>query len=1107
VSLSPGHPTPLPPESDSPRIIAIRKVVEQCMSRRAAGEALGDQSIVASHTELMPELGRELALLSLIERAKSRSGSRSDARFGPRPSDQPSTPEAPIGYDFIREIHRGGQGVVHEAVQRATGRRVAVKVQHESLLPGSTSVDRFEREVEILAQLDHPNIVGVIDSGVHMGRPYYVMDFVDGCPLDEHLAAASLDVRSLMALFEKISAAVAAAHVRGVIHRDLKPANILVDQTGEPRLVDFGLARMSASPEHERRTMSGQFLGSFPWASPEQASGNPSKIDVRSDVYSLGVVLFQMLTGVLPYRLPSLAGGEGTGGLREALAVIASVAPTRPSAARKGLNPDIDTIVLKCLNKEPARRYQSAAELTEDIRRHLEHRPISARPNSVAYQLRRFARRNRVLVVAAAAVALALTIGSISTLVQLGRARAAERVAESRRAQAERQAYQTSIFAAEAALKAFDGRTARALLAAAPIDRHGWEWGYLNTQADQSVLINTSPEPVAFLQTLGDHGALLAFGKSGTLRRTDTRAGTTTWATMIGTPYAMATSLEGRRAAVSVGNGVVVVDTETGAIIRRTALTQTIDISSIALSGDGTRLVMAGRDTFGIQICQTDSGTPIVQSSELFSHVRSVDITPDGSRVASVEIPDLVVRAADTLKVLFTCPLGSAKFGGIASTVISPDGKLVAVTRIENILLFSMEDGHRLGVLRGHTQFVTDLRFTPDGTSLISCSQDATVRVWDLATQVCTRVLLGHTEQPQSACFDPGTGMIFSASPKEPGPRAWPPIAGSISLPIESVVSGHGLGFAPEVDGSIYKLRDDDVVRINPTASNTPLAPPLVIGSWSNVMPDRTGRFVSVAGDDQTLSIWDLHSAKRISTCIRPSTDQRPSSRNASDKPYSLSTDGRLVAMLPKRTNDQSLADRRPALILEPSTGRELLIEIPGGAGGVTFASGGRDVVTAGFDWAVRVWDSSTGAERFVLEMADAEHRNVAMAACPNSRLLATGDQVGNIRVWDLADGRALAVCGQSGSTTPPPTSPTLALAFSPDGLRVVAGGVDGTIHLYDTQTGDKLLAIRGLTSFVDDLRFSPDGRWLLSSMHEGETRVWDGGAGKPPAPQSHPAK
>lgn len=352
----------------------------------------------------------------------------------PRQDELP-TKDAFPGYEIQREIHRGGQGVVYLANQINAKRRVAIKVMHGGATLGSKGRVRFEREVQLLGQLNHPNIVKLHDSGVTAdGSFFYVMDYVSGKPLDEILreqrrearaggggggvtstgrsrsrsrAEGIEDIETTLRFFAKVCDGVNAAHLKGVIHRDIKPANVRVDQGGEPVLVDFGLAKVTAGVESDLdpsnpMTMTGQFIGSLPWASPEQAVGSGDAIDLRSDVYSLGVLLYQLLTGgKFPYTV--------IGNMRDVLDNIQRAEPTRPSTVRRQINDEIETIVLKALAKERERRYQSAGELARDVRAYLSGEPIEAKRDAGWYVIRKALNKHKFAVAFAATVGILIT--------------------------------------------------------------------------------------------------------------------------------------------------------------------------------------------------------------------------------------------------------------------------------------------------------------------------------------------------------------------------------------------------------------------------------------------------------------------------------------------------------------------------------------------------------------------------------------------------------------------------------------------------------------------------------------------------------------------------
>ncbi|TWT41774.1 Serine/threonine-protein kinase PknB [Phycisphaerae bacterium RAS1] len=320
------------------------------------------------------------------------------------------------GYSIESELARGGQGVVYRAVQSATRRPAALKVLRDGALASPAARRRFQREIELIAELRHPNLLTVYDAGTTRdGRAFFAMEFVEGVCLARWLeqwragappsAPLRQTLRPLLTLFVKICNAVGYAHQRGVIHRDLKPSNVLVDRAGQPRVVDFGLARLIAPEGAAALTTAEQIAGTIPYLSPEQARGLPDAVDVRSDVYSLGVMLYEALAGEYPYPVEA-----------DTLATIRHIAetPATPPQRRPGgrgrIDDELATIVLKALAKERERRYQTAGELARDLERYMEGEAIEARRDSAAYLFRRLLRRHAVVAVLSAVFAVSVLI-------------------------------------------------------------------------------------------------------------------------------------------------------------------------------------------------------------------------------------------------------------------------------------------------------------------------------------------------------------------------------------------------------------------------------------------------------------------------------------------------------------------------------------------------------------------------------------------------------------------------------------------------------------------------------------------------------------------------
>ncbi len=312
------------------------------------------------------------------------------------------------GYRIVGKIGGGAQGDVYQANQISTDRTVALKVLREGPLADPASRARFEREVHLSARFRHPNIVPVLDSGIAEGRYFFAMDYICGRPLDEYVRNERMRIREVVNLFAKICDAVCYAHRRGVIHRDLKPSNILVTEEGVPYVLDFGLAKPTDRKPEDWISLFGQVVGTLRYMSPEQTRGDLEEVDTRADVYSLGVILYELLTGRPPYTF----GADWV----EAMERIRTMPPNRPSKVRPGIDSDLDAIVLKALEKEPEMRYRSADEFAENLSAWLDGRPLPTKSTSSLYVLRKLLKRHRyaaavaglvaVIVVATASIAI-----------------------------------------------------------------------------------------------------------------------------------------------------------------------------------------------------------------------------------------------------------------------------------------------------------------------------------------------------------------------------------------------------------------------------------------------------------------------------------------------------------------------------------------------------------------------------------------------------------------------------------------------------------------------------------------------------------------------------
>ena len=1074
-------------------------VLAEVRARRAAGETLTDEAVLNAYPALGPQLAVELRKLGMIERARRLAGSPSPSPTAAHPAaarlSAGLAPDSIAGYEILREIHRGSQGVVYHAIQKSTRREVAVKVLLQGPFADSDDRMRFDREVRVLSALKHPNIVSIHDSGEASGHSYFVMNYIEGEPLDSFVAHARCSIDTLLRLFVKICDAVSAAQICGVIHRDLKPGNIRIDRSGQPHVLDFGLARIdpdiavrSAASEagidgsapddfvHQAAnifTETGQFVGSLPWASPEQAEG-AGNVDVRTDVYSLGVVLYQALTGRFPYPV--------NGSLRTVLDHIQNAPPTPPSTLRRDINDEVETIVLKCLQKDRERRYQSAGELSHDVQRYLRGEPIDAKRDSRMYVLRKQLRRHRVPVFAALAVFVSLIAGIIGTSHATWRARRAEADAlararaESRlRERADWESYKACLAAADAALVANDTAAAQARLDAAPAGLRGWEWRYLHGRLDQSLASYTVDRPIVKRFALAPDGrTVFVAGTDGTLCVIDTHTGTTRQLSRL--PGADVTTLalsrDGLRIALGLRSGeVCLCNTADGQALLRFRVHPTAPVSALAFSPNGALLAsgtwLAGSDD-PIRLWDVATGRAHGTLAKPDSWVNALAFRPDGRVLAAA-----LTKASAGFRlwdVEDARELLAVNYEGLDATHVefSPAGDRIAVASQDAALkVYDAASGREICTLAGHTASVNDVAFSSDGTRLASASADQTVRIWDLATGSEVSCRRGHMNGVNQVAFLTGRDELLSMSAFESTLKRW-----DVRAAEEPPTFDTGKYFVLFVTFSADGRRLFTHQRCWDTASGRMLARLPPRGGW-----DANGWI----GPDESVE-WATNGPPEASgELLRDGKSMLRTTEPLLFAPV-ISGDGRRFALGLQRGVLQAFGTDDGRLIRELAIDPELVT-------GDAFSHKGDEVVTWTSNGQWTIWDVVAGRPLITRRHGTDQIVNAAFSL--DDRLLATASYDGAARICDAATGEELHVLRPTGVPAGD-QSVVWSVAFSPDGTRLATGSKDRRIRLWDVATGQELIALTRHAGTVMCLAWSPDGTQLASGGFDGTVCLWD---------------
>jgi WD40 repeat protein/serine/threonine protein kinase/tetratricopeptide (TPR) repeat protein len=995
--------------------------------------------------------------------------------------EQPLTegPGTVIGpYKLLEQIGEGGMGTVYMAQQTEPVKRlVGLKV----IKPGMDSrqvIARFEAERQALALMDHPNIARVFDAGTtETGRPYFVMELVKGVPLTKYCDEHRLSPKERLKLFIPVCQAIQHAHQKGIIHRDIKPSNVLVavyDGEPVPKVIDFGIAKAAWSAtggltDKTLVTGFGAVIGTLEYMSPEQAEMNQLDIDTRSDIYSLGVLLYELLTGTTPLDRKRLRGGA----MLEMLRVIREEEPPRPStrlstmentsavAANRGMEPkklsglvrgELDWIVMKALEKDRKRRYETASGLANDVRRYLDNELVAAGPPSLWYRMRKSVRRNRAGIAVASIVGAGLVAAAVLAVVYATQQVKANRaitglagrlqvsLEESNRLLAIRnfdrgraafekvqigsgllwmiESWRSAIAAGDTAWQ----HAARANLAA-------WRPHYAQLKA-----IFSHPSPVIAAAFSPDGGTVISGSEDGTARLWDAATGKG-----IGLPLHHGSPVT-RVAFSPVGNTAVTTsddhtarlwDARTGEPLGR-PLRHDAGVTAVVVHPSG-KLVLTGTGTGDntARLWDTASGQPIGPPLRHQGAITAVAFSPDGKT--------MITSSQDGTARLWETATGkgiaSPLEHGVAARVVgfSPDGKTVyTLASTTRVWIWDPITGKSLGSfeldpLPGGPEYLAVL--SPDGKSIVyGCSQEARLR--DAFSGKPFGSPLRHESDVRAAAFSPDGKTILTGS-RDKVARLW------------DAATGQLLGLL-EHQGPVV------AVAFNPD-----------------------GKTLLTASEDGTVRIWDANPGKPVGEILEFPCD---------DSWSTLVGQGEVVVSYPREQNYQRYLQLWDPITHSPIGAR---LAQPGGNEHVILGRDGKILWTIEADKATRRWDAATGTDLgagapFTLSVP-IERTELS----PDGETLFIGGKNGTAWLWDLARG---AVRGRS------PVLPGSVddLEFSPDGKMILTGLATGQVHLWDAPTFTTLGKPIPHPGAVGRMRFSPDGKSILVSGEDGTARLWD---------------
>jgi eukaryotic-like serine/threonine-protein kinase len=1053
-----------------------------------------------------------------------------------------ATPRERVGsiigpYKLLQQIGEGGFGVVYMAEQEQPVRRlVALKI----IKPGmdtSQVIARFESERQALALMDHPNIARVLDAGATgSGHPYFVMELVKGVPITDFCDKNHLATDARLKLFLNVCHAIQHAHHKGIIHRDIKPSNVMVTlHDGIPvvKVIDFGVAKATVQKLTERTlfTAYGQMLGTPAYMSPEQAEMSGLDIDTRSDVYSLGVLLYELLTGTTPLEANRLREA----GYAEMQRLIREEDPPRPStrlsslgdsatgvAGNRGLEvkrlvqllaSDLDWVVMKALEKDRNRRYDTPASFAEDIERYLADETIEARPASAGYRLRKILRRNKGPVLSASLIFLALVSGVFGTTLGLFEAKRHEGEAKRQEQLAVAAQKQEALRAdSEAKLAKENGLLAQSERDASTLARNNQKIAE-GKAAELKVALAQS----YFRQGLREYDA----GRPNSALADLTRA-----LAMTGPEHPLCTSY--RR--------VLVDRCLQGGKQLLPPLWHAGPVRTVAFSPDGTRVVTGSLDKTA-RIWDVSTGASLGKKMEHERAVEGVAFSPDGTRLitrsgkltrlwdgySGAPLGAVMEHEGDVTSAMFspdatfvvtgsrdgTARLWNAHSGvpttprmrhdaSVYCVTFSPDGRRVATgcgvgVRTGSAQLWDATTGGAVGKVMRHSDIVYSVVFSPDGTRILTGSQDGTARVWDAQSGAPIGPLIRRDCPIGNAIFSPdGTRILthdgdFGWEYRSYTAQLWDAMTGA---PVGAAMNHEGyvqaIAFSP--DGTrVVTASQGRVARLWDGYTGGPVGEVMKHQSYvGSVAFSPDGTRLLTGSDDNTARLWSADTGIPIGQEMRhPHQDHGTA--------VAFSPDGtRVITGSAKPGKGRVIGT---AHLWDAHTGAPIGEEMQHErqVTSVAFSPDGTRVATGSGRWnsggLAELWDAHTGVR--VGQAIRHAHLVWQVAFNPDGTRVVTSSQDGTARLWDPHTATPLGKVMKHDLGI-------RSLAISPDGTRVVTSSDDGTVRLWDAHTGTPCGAVMKHEGLLRTVAISPDGTRVVAGSENGTARLWDAHTGTP---------